>query len=141
MSTHLRRSRVRVVIVTLLLLSITACGGARNTLGTPSSVCFKALPGAKDAVNQKGSLVGVRKIQALKLQRHLPQNHQLALIPSGESLCVFAFHGKYQPSDVPQAAPHPPGSYAVVALTVKNPNVVAAIVLDQLPTRFRHNRV
>jgi hypothetical protein len=128
-------------MVTLLLVSITACGGARNTLGTPSSVCFKALPGAKDAVNQKGRLVGVRKIQAISLQRRLPQNPQLAAVPASESLCVFAFHGKFQASDVPQASAHPTGTYAVVALTVKNPSVVAAIILDQLPTRFRHNRV
>jgi hypothetical protein len=53
-------------------------------------------------------------------------------------LCVFAFRDTYQPGDVPAAAVKEHGRYALVALTLNHPGVVAAFVVDRLPMRFGH---
>ena len=119
------------------LLVASACAGPRNTLGTAASVCFRALPGAKDAVHRKGTLVGVRRVDTDSLQRRIPHDPTLATLPD-RPLCVFAFKGAFQPGDVPLAKNRSQGRYAIVALTSQHPTVVAAFVLSRLPTRFRH---
>ena len=57
------------------------------------------------------------------------------------SLCVFAFSGKFTSSEVTSAPPGLSGSYALVALAGSRPKVVAAFVVNHLPTRFSHLRV
>jgi hypothetical protein len=126
------------VAVLLASCGLASCGGARNTLGTSASACYRALPGAK--VSNKGNIVGVRKFPVSSLQKRVPNDPQLAKLPPRESLCVFAFRGKYQATDVPQAPVRKEGSFALVALTLNRPHVVAAYILDQLPGRFRHTR-
>jgi hypothetical protein len=134
-------SRLRRAAAGLLLVVVVAgCGGARNTLGTSASACYRALPGAKQAVSNKGRFVGVRKFPASTLQKRLPSDTNLAGLPSKESLCVFAFRGKFQATDVPQASVRAQGPFAVVALTLNRPHVVAAYILDHLPGRFQHTR-
>jgi hypothetical protein len=134
--TRLRRTAAGLLVVVL----IAGCGGARNTLGTSASACYRALPGAKQAVSNKGRFVGVKKFPASTLQKRLPNDPTLTTLPGKESLCVFAFRGKFQASDVPQAATRAEGPFAVVALTLNRPHVVAAYILDHLPTRFQHTR-
>jgi hypothetical protein len=121
----------------LALTVVASCGGARNSLGTPSSACFRALPAAQDAVQRKGKLVGVRKISTHNLQKRLPADTKLAAVKS-KDLCAFAFHGTYTPSDVPLATNKRSGSYAIVCVTVGSRQVVAAFILDRTPTRFTH---
>jgi hypothetical protein len=133
---NLRRAAATAAVVVLA----AGCGGARNTLGTSASACYRALPGAKQAVSNKGSFVGVRKFPVSSLQKRVPNDPQLTNLPPKESLCVFAFRGKYQPTDVPQAPVRKEGPFAVVALTLNKPHVVAAYIVDQLPGRFRHTR-
>jgi hypothetical protein len=134
-----RAGRIAAVAVALAVTA-SGCAGARNALGTGSSVCFKALPAAKAAVHAKSHLVGVRRVPASTVQRRFPQNAQLGAIPPGSHLCVFAFGGSFNGSEVDLAPPAASGSYAVVALAGSRPTVVAAYVLSRLPTRFRHTR-
>ena len=122
-----------------LALLVTACGGPRNTLGTAASPCYRALPGAIDAVHHKGHLVGVRRVNTSTLQKRLPANQQLAAVRD-KQLCVFAFVDDFHAGDVTGATNQAHGHYAVVSLTLKSPRVVAAAIVDQLPTRFRHFR-
>jgi hypothetical protein len=61
-------------------------------------------------------------------------------MPAGTHLCVFAFKGPFTGGDVDLVPPDASGNYAVVALAGNRPTVVAAYVLNQLPTRFRHTR-
>jgi hypothetical protein len=133
---RLRRTAAGLLVVVL----VAGCGGARNTLGTSASACYRALPGAKQAVSNKGRFVGVKKFPASTLQKRLPNDTRLAGLPGKESLCVFAFRGKFQPSDVPRAPVRGQGPFAVVALTLNRPHVVAAFILDHLPGRFQHTR-
>ena len=125
--------------VLALALLLAACGGPRNTLGTAASPCYRALPGAIEAVHHKGHLVGVRRVDTSTLQKRLPENQQLAAVRD-KQLCVFAFHDDFHAGDVSGATNQAQGPYAIVALTLKSPRVVAAAIVDHLPTRFRHFR-
>jgi hypothetical protein len=118
---------------------VAGCGGPRNTLGTAASPCYRALPGAIEAVHHKGHLVGVRRVKTSTLQKRLPGDQQLAAVRDRQ-LCVFAFSDDFRADDVTGATNQALGHYAVVALTLKNPRVVAAAIVDHLPTRFRHFR-
>jgi hypothetical protein len=130
-----KRTIAAVVALSVAAL-VPACGGARNSLGTNASTCYRAVPAARKAIG-KGQLVGVRRIHTSELQRRLPNDTKLAAVQA-KQLCVFAFHGTYQPGDVPLATPQRAGTYAVVAVTIINPTAVTASVLDHLPTRFGH---
>ncbi len=135
------RHAMRLAAAASAVVALTAgCAGARNALGTSASPCFKALPAAQTAVRGKSHLVGVRRVQASTLQKRLPQDQRFKALPPGEHVCVFAFSGNFTGSDVVSAPPTSSGHYAVVALTGNRPVVVAAQVLDRLPTRFRHTR-
>jgi hypothetical protein len=133
-----RRATVATVALTVAVLA-TGCAGARNSLGTNAGVCFKALPEAKAAVGGKGQLVGVRRVSTAELRAHLPNDPQVQRVQE-KDLCVLAFKGTYRASDVPLATNAALGKYAVVALPITHPRVVAALILDQLPTRFTHLR-
>ena len=122
----------------VLAIGLTGCAGARSALGTSASVCFKALPGASDAVQRKGHLVGVRRVDASLLKQRMPTGSALDTLAPKTELCVFAFSGKFTSSTVTSAPPGLTGSYALVALTGTRPRVVAAFVVNRLPTRFRH---
>ena len=123
-----------------MAIGLTGCAGARSALGTSASVCFKALPGANDAVHRQGHLVGVRRVDASLLQQRMPTGSALDTLAPKTSLCVFAFSGSFKSSGVTNAPPGLSGSYALVALTGSRPRLVAAFVVNQLPTRFRHLR-
>jgi hypothetical protein len=128
----------RAVAVLILAIGLTGCAGARNMLNTGASVCFKALPGANEAVQRRGHLVGVRRLQAELLQQRLPNHGSLETMAPETDLCVFAFSGTFTSSQVAMAPPGATGTYAVVALAGNRPTEVAAWVVDRLPTRFRH---
>jgi hypothetical protein len=136
-----RRSAVVMALaaaaIVAALSGLTGCAGARNSLGTGASACFRALPAARDAIHDKGRLVGVRRVPAEMLHNALPPNATSSSLPDQE-LCVFAFNGAYAPGSVTGAQNTNSGRYAIVALGSKHPSVVAAWVLDDLPTRFRH---
>jgi hypothetical protein len=118
-------------------LAASGCAGGRNSLGTGASACFRALPAARDAVHDKGRLVGVRRVTAETLRSHLPADAAMATLPDQE-LCVFAFDGSYDPGSVTGASNTKNGHFAIVAVGSRQPSVVAVTVVDELPTRFRH---
>jgi hypothetical protein len=132
-----QRAGRALAALTAAAVLAAGCGGARNSLGTGASPCFRALPPARDAVSRKGKLLGVRKIKTGNLQKRLPGDTTLAGVTE-KDLCVFAFKDTFQPPDVPLSKSKGPGTYAVVAVTIKHPSVVAAFILDRLPARFRH---
>jgi len=129
----------RVLAVTAIVVAglTTGCGAPRNALGTSASPCFRALPGAQAAVGRKGKLIGVRRIRTATLRRRFPQNARVASV-TDKYVCTFAFKGQYGPGEVELATNTVPGPYAVVAITSKGNEVVAAFVVQQLPTRFGH---
>jgi hypothetical protein len=133
-------SRIVVALAAVAVVAALAgCAGARNSLGTGASACFRALPAARDAIHDKGRLVGVRRVPAEMLHDALPADATSSTLADQE-LCVFAFDGTYAPGSVIAARNTKSGRYAIVALGSKHPSVVATWVLDDLPTRFRHLR-
>jgi hypothetical protein len=135
------RARAAALAAAALLTAaaFAGCGGARNSLGTTANACFRALPPARDAVSRKGRFLGVRKMDTETLQRRLPNDTKLAGLKD-KDICVFAFKDSFKPADVPLAGATRPGRYAVVAVTINHPTVVAAFIVDHLPGRFGHLR-
>jgi hypothetical protein len=117
--------------------AVSGCAGGRISLGTAAGSCYRALPPAETAIHNKGRLVGVRRVSADTLRARLPHDTTLATLPDQE-LCVFAFNGTYPPGVVAGAHNAELGHYAIIAVSTKNPAVVGAFVVDQLPTRFAH---
>lgn len=120
-----------------MVMATSGCAGARISLGTGESACFRALPPAEAAVHSKGKLVGVRQVSAATLMARLAQLRTLTTLRT-QTLCVFAFSGTYPPGSVAGAHNTITRHYAVIAVGSKHTEVVAAFALDQLPTRFRH---
>lgn len=118
-------------------MATAGCAGGRISLGTAAGACFKALPPAKAAVSNKGSLVGVRLVSTDTLQARLKNDPTLSTL-ADQQLCVFAFSGTYPPGSVSGAHNTTSGRYAIVAVGAKHTVVVASFVVDTLPTRFRH---
>jgi hypothetical protein len=122
-------------------LGLSGCAGAHSALGPSAGVCFKALPGANDAVHRQGHLIGVRLVDASLLQRRMVSGSGLDALAPKTPLCVFAYSGKFTSSTVTSAPPGLSGDYAIVALAGSRPKVVGAFVVNHLPTRFGHPRV
>lgn len=123
----------RLAAVALFALLLGACAGPRNGLNTPDSACFRAVPVAGAAVGPKGKVIGVRAVRRDSLARHVAQ---AARIPNRE-VCAVAYRGDFVPGDIRDADPAGPGPYALVALDVRSPRVLATFVVDQLPVKFK----
>jgi hypothetical protein len=128
---------VAIGIALVMAASAGACAGRTDNLGTVAGACFRAVPPAETAIHNKGKLAGVRRISSAALRARLTHDVSLSTLPQ-ESLCVFAFNGTYAPGSVTGARNTTTGHYAVVAVGAEHPDVVAAFVVNQLPTRFRH---
>jgi len=128
---------VAIGMALVVVLSAGACAGRTDTLGTVAGACFRAVPPAESAIHNKGKLAGVKRISSAALRARLPHDVTLSTLPQ-ESLCVFAFKGTYVPGSVTGARNVTTGHYAIVAVGAEHPDVVAASVVNQLPTRFRH---
>jgi hypothetical protein len=119
--------------VLLVVLCTAGCAAPRNTLGTSSSACFRALPTAKTAVHQKGRLVGVRRAHRSTVEQALPK----ADLGTGREYCVVGFSGPFKSTDVDRPAGGTEGRYAVVVVTGRGTTALQTFLLDRLPLRLR----
>jgi hypothetical protein len=126
-------ARVAGAAVAAALLA-SACAAPRNTLGTESSPCFRALPTAKAAVHHRGRLVGVRRVSRREVERAFPK----ADLPSGKQFCLVGFSGPFRAEDVDRAAGPDGGRYAVINVTTRGTTVLGTFLVDRLPLRLRH---
>ena len=127
---------MRRLMVTVLLAataaSLTTCM-PRNSLGTGSTACIKAIPVAATEVQHKGKPEGVRTVRAASLAERIPE-----VAPLGrQDVCLVAFSDDFQPGDVTHAKVQRAGRYALVVVDGRQ-RVVVSFVLDRLPLRFRH---
>jgi hypothetical protein len=135
------------VVTAGLALSVAALalpGCARNTLGTTSSPCFQALPVAKEAVHGRGSFVGVRLVSASemsKLRRLRGVIDHRSRTPV-RNVCVVGYSGTFRPDQVSRPAGTVPasgvGHFAVVVVSNPQNKLLATVVLQREPVRFRH---
>jgi hypothetical protein len=121
-----------MAVLLAVVASLAACT-PRNSLGTGSTACIKAIPVAADEVHHKGKPEGVRTVRASNLASRLPE-----VAPLGrQTVCLVAFNDDFRPGDVTHAKVQRAGRYALVVVD-NHQMVVAAFVLDRLPLRFRH---
>ncbi|HXX90433.1 MAG TPA: hypothetical protein VEI83_09450 [Acidimicrobiales bacterium] len=121
-----------------------ACTSARNALGTNASPCFQALPIAADAVHERGSFQGVRLVDASTLASY-PRLRDVLTVRAGAplgSVCAFAYQGSFTTAQVDKPLGRPAtgtGRYAVVIVSTPENDLLATVVLDRIPFRFRHS--
>ena len=126
------RRTIVTVLLTAAVTPLAACT-PRNSLGTSSTACIKAIPVAAAEVHHKGKPEGVRTVRAASLAKRIPEVSPLGK----ENVCLVAFNDNFQPGDVTHARVQRAGRYALVVVD-SHQNVVVAFVLDRLPLRFRH---
>jgi hypothetical protein len=123
----------RAVCLAAVLAIGTSCAGARNSLNTTASPCFRALAAADDAVHRKGRLVGVRLVETEDLAQKVPEAAALG----HQKLCGVAYRDDFTSGEVSGATPGHTGHYALV-LVDRSQRVIASFLLDELPIRFTH---
>jgi len=117
--------------------TLVGCAAPRNSLGTSAGACFRVLPQAVAAVDQRGRLVGVREVKASTVAGRFPGAARLG----DTSVCVFAFSRTTGSGTAPPPAPggtQAPARYALVAVARRSQQILGTASVDQLPMRFRH---
>ena len=133
-----------LVALALGVATLAGCTSARNTLGTNSSVCYRALAVAEDAVHSKGQFAGVRLLSLSSLTRSSHVRAVLTARAGGSlhSVCLVSYRGEFRLDQVQRPAGLTPsggvGHFAIVAVSVPRNVLLATIVLEREPVRFRH---
>jgi hypothetical protein len=142
---RLARLRLHVAAgLALCALSAAGCTAARNTLGTNSSPCFRALAIAKDAVHDRGTFAGVRLVSAASLAKYRHLDMALARRSSTpiRDVCLVSYRGTFGRQQVERPAGHLPpsgiGHFAVVVVSSPANRLLATFVLARQPLRFQH---
>src|SRR5260370_21668344 len=78
--------------------TLAGCPSARNTLGTNSSLCYRALAVARDAVHNKGQFAGVRLVKVAALTHYPPLRPELTARSGTPPLdvCVVSDRGRFR---------------------------------------------
>ncbi len=139
-----RRRALATLGAAVLSAVLSGCVSPRNTLGTSSSPCYRAVPVASEAVHDRGRLAGVRLVGVRELDRH-PRLRDLLVQRVGfplHSVCVVSFHGQFRLDQVASTLGHAPhgGSGRVAIVVVTNPQntLVGTFVMTREPLRLRH---
>jgi hypothetical protein len=148
------RGRWRTPLVLATSVAVTAaslagCGAGRNVLGTNTGPCFLALPVAKRAVEGRGKLTGVRRVDVAKLPDPGGRavGELLALLPNPppRDLCLVAYTGQFTLDQVERPAGLPPpggtGRYAIVVVTITESMLLGTFVVRRLPLTFTRAHV
>jgi len=124
--------------------ALSGCTAARDTLGTNSSPCFRALALAKDAVHKRGTFSGVRlvSVTSLRVLPHLQATLEQRSHAKLHNVCLVSYRGTYTPEQVERPAGETPpagtGHVAVVVVSTPQNVLLATFVLQHEPVRFRH---
>lgn len=138
------RRLVAIGLVALGPVWLAGCTAARDTLGTNSSPCFRALALAADAVHDRGEFAGVRLVSDSTLSK---RSHFESVLKQRSStplhnLCLVAYRGSYRPTQVQRPAGKVPasgvGHFAIVVVSTPQNDLLATFVLEKEPVRFRH---
>jgi len=139
-----RRLAVVGVVLVMGVSALSGCTAARNTLGTTTSQCYRALAVAEDAVHHRGHFAGVRLLSASQLDglRRLRGVITARSKTPVHSVCVVGYNGAYRPDQVSRPAGRVPaggtGHFAVVVVSTPQNELLATVLLQREPLRFRH---
>lgn len=143
--------RPRGLLVGLALLvaasGIAGCTSARNALGPSESPCFRAIPIARAAVNDRGRFAGVRYLGARDVAIAISKAKALSrgriTLPDALSdvkgpVCAIAYRGRYDANRVasgwsPQGRV---GMLAIVVVRLQKLVVIVTVVLPRSPLRL-----
>lgn len=132
------------VLLAVLATGLAGCVSPRDTLGTNSSPCFRAVPVASDAVHDRGSLAGVRLMGPPELDRYPRLRDELASRVGRvlHDVCVVSFHGEFRHDEVERPMGRGPaggtGPVAVVIVSYPQNALVGTFVLTREPLPLRH---
>jgi len=139
------RSSVRSALVAAVAVgALSGCTAARDTLGTNSSPCFRALALAKDAVHNRGTFAGVRLVSVTSLRTlpHLRSTLEQRSHTTLHNVCLVSYRGTFAPDEVERPAGKTPpagtGHVAIVVVSTPQNVLLATFVLQHEPVRFRH---
>jgi hypothetical protein len=131
-------------VVAVGLSWLAGCTAARDTLGTNSSPCFRALALAADAVHDRGVFTGVRLVS----DSTFAKVHGIEAIIERRSatrlhnVCLVSYKGDYRATQVRRFAGKIPisgvGHFAIVVVSTPQNVLLATFVLQKEPVRFRH---
>lgn len=125
----------------LAAVALAGCTSVRNDLGTSNSGCFVALPAAADAVNHQGHLHGVRLVNVSSLRTSEGRLYRAATSTPGspiERVCLVAFTGHFEASQVSKPIGRTAGRLAVVELEYPDNRLVATLLIARPPLPFGH---
>ena len=123
---------------------LAGCVSARDTLGTNSSPCFRALPVAKGAVEGRGTFTGVRLLSASTVAKHKHLYADLTQRSEGtlHDVCVVSYRGEFDQRQVKSVLGKSPaggtGHFAIVFVSRTTNKLLGTFVLVSEPVRFRH---
>jgi hypothetical protein len=138
-----------VLLMSATVAGTAGCASVRSGLGTSSSVCFRAIPVGKTAVQAKSStFVGVRSASEKDIEK-FGSTHDLLVAEmikrNGgklKGLCLIAFHGSFDPTSVHELlGPVPPvghRAYAVVVVSEPSNKLLATLIRSKEPISFTH---
>jgi hypothetical protein len=139
-----RRFVVGAVVGAAVATGAAGCTSARDTLGTNSSPCFRALALAADAVHERGTFSGVRLVSASMLVRFHLLDRVLAERSSARlhNVCLVSYRGSFRPDQVQRPAGKVPasgvGHFAIAVVSTPQNVLLATVVLEHQPVRFLH---
>lgn len=128
----------RVVLLAALLLA-TSCSSTRPGVSNGSvTVCFRAIPVAKAALNDKhATLIGVHRVAVDHVRADLPPAVSAEMNAENDKVvCAVAFKDNFLAGQVDLAPSTEQGQYAVVLVTSRHLHLVRSFVLAQLPSAF-----
>jgi len=139
--------RVRMATAALMAglsaAALSGCTSPRNTLGTNSSPCFKALAVASGAVEHRGKLLGIRLLRAGQLTKRRRLEALLAArAPHQKRLCVAAYQDSYRVDKVQRFYGTAPasgiGKVAIAVVSFPQNRLIGTLLLQRVPLPFRH---
>ncbi len=137
------------VSIAVAATGLGACGAGRDILGTNTGPCFLTLPVAKRAVEGRGTLAGVRRIDVTKLatpsDRAVRDLIDLLPVPPPHDICLVAYTGSFTSGQVDQpVGPLPPGTagrYAIAVVAAAEPRLLGTFIVRRLPLNFSRAHV
>jgi hypothetical protein len=131
---------MRRVLALLAVAALAgACNGAAPGVSNGSvSACYRAIPVGRAALHEgKAHLIGVHRVPIDTVRDRLPAQARAELAAEDDTaVCAMAFRGTFAPGQVELAPPGDQGSYAIVLVSSRKLHLVAAVVLDHLPSSF-----
>jgi hypothetical protein len=134
--------------MTLAAAVLASCTSPRNTLGTTSSPCFRALPVAAKAVHDRGVIEGVNLLSATAIAKRDPRAYDQLKAHFGRKIpgvCIVVYRGSFTATQVEEPRGRAPasgtGRFAVVVVTSPGNELLGTLVVNRLDYRTRHSRI